>query len=47
MSYHEAQNILDARRAGREMPEAVVLKALELTGDYKPDEVDQAIEAAQ
>ena len=47
MSYHEAQIILDARRAGKDMPESVVLKALELTGDYKPDEVDQAIEASQ
>lgn len=47
MSYHEAQNILDARREGRDMPEALVLKALELTGDYLPDEVDQAIEGAK
>lgn len=47
MSYHEAQNILDARRAGKDMPEAVVLQALEMTGDYQPDEVEQAIEAAQ
>ena len=47
MSYHEAQNILDARRAGKDMPESLVLKALELTGDYQPDEVDSAIEAAQ
>jgi len=34
MSYHEAQNILDARRAGKDMPESVVLQALEMTGDY-------------
>lgn len=47
MSYHEAQNILDARRAGKDMPESVVLQALEMTGDYQPDEVEQAIEAAQ
>jgi len=47
MSYHEAQNILDARRAGKDMPESMVLKALELTGDYQPDDVAQAIEAAQ
>ena len=47
MSYHEAQNILDARRAGKDIPEAVVLQALELTGDYQPDEVDSAIEEAQ
>lgn len=47
MSYREAQNILDARRAGKDMPEAVVLKALELTGDYEPDAVDTAIEDAQ
>ncbi len=47
MSYHEAQNILDARRAGKDMPEAVVLQALEMTGDYQPDEVDSAIEEAQ
>jgi len=47
MSDAEAQNILDARRAGKDMPEAVVFKALELTGDYQPDAVAQAIEAAQ
>lgn len=47
MSYHEAQNILDARRAGKDMPEAVVLKALELTGDYEPDAVEQAINEAK
>lgn len=34
MSYCEAQNILDARRAGKDMPESVVLQALEMTGDY-------------
>lgn len=33
MSYTDAQNILDQRRAGANMPENVVNRALELTGD--------------
>lgn len=33
MSHADAQNILDQRRAGADMPEAVVTRALELTGD--------------
>lgn len=33
MTYTDAQNILDQRRAGADMPQAVVDKALELTGD--------------
>lgn len=36
MSHADAQNILDQRRAGADMPEAVVNKALEMTGDYEP-----------
>lgn len=36
MSYVEAQNILDMRRAGADMPQAVVDKALMLTGDIDP-----------
>ena len=36
MTYHDAQNILDLRRAGADMPQAVVDKALELTGDLEP-----------
>jgi len=37
MSYHDAVNILDMRRAGADMPQAVVDKALELTGDKEPE----------
>lgn len=37
MSHQDAQNILDLRRAGADMPQAVVDKALELTGDKEPE----------
>jgi len=37
MSYHDAVNILDMRREGADMPQAVVDKALELTGDKEPE----------
>lgn len=37
MSYSEAMRLLNRRRRGADMPEAEVLKALELTGDYDPD----------
>jgi hypothetical protein len=33
-TYADALDVLNARRAGLDMPEQVVLKALELTGDY-------------
>jgi len=33
MSYYEAAEILDMRKAGADMPEAVVNRALQLTGD--------------
>lgn len=33
MSYVDAQNLLDQRRAGADMPQEVVDKALEMTGD--------------
>lgn len=36
MSYTDAQNILDQRKAGADMPENVVIRALELTGDIDP-----------
>lgn len=35
-TYHEAMELLDLRRKGAEVPEAHVLIALELTGDYVP-----------
>lgn len=41
MNYHQAQNILDARRAGADMPQIVVRKALELTGDLTPLDADE------
>lgn len=37
MTYHQAQNLLDRRRAGEDMPQRQVLKALEMTGDYLCD----------
>lgn len=37
MSYKDAQNLLDQRRAGADIPERQILKALELTGDYNCD----------
>lgn len=36
MTYFDASNILDMRRAGADMPQAVIDKALELTGDKEP-----------
>ena len=36
-TYFEAMEVLNARRNGAEMPEWIVLKALELTGDYRPE----------
>lgn len=44
MSYHDAMNILDLRAAGADMPEAVINRALELTGDLYEDIVQTAIE---
>ena len=35
MSHTDAQNILDMRRQGANMPEAVVTRALQLTGDLE------------
>jgi hypothetical protein len=37
-TYADALDVLNARRAGLDMPEQVVLKALELTGDYVPED---------
>lgn len=37
MTYFQAQELLDQRRQGADMPEAVVNKALELTGDKEPE----------
>lgn len=36
ITYEEALDVLNARRAGADMPEKYVLAALELTGDYEP-----------
>ena len=44
MTYSDAINILDMRRAGADMPQSIVDKALELTGDLEPDIVKTAIE---
>lgn len=43
MTYAQAQNILDQRRAGQDMPPQVVDRALELTGDLEPDPVKVAV----
>lgn len=37
MNYFHAQELLDRRRAGADMPASQVLKALEMTGDYLCD----------
>lgn len=37
MTYAQAIALLNERRRGGEMDEDLVLKALELTGDYDPD----------
>jgi hypothetical protein len=36
MNHADAHNLLDERMEGMQMPEEVVLKALEMTGDYDP-----------
>ena len=33
MTYHQATNLLDQARAGASIPESVITRALELTGD--------------
>ena len=43
MTHAQAHNILDLRRAGADMPEAVVNQALDLTGDRELDPVQSAI----
>ena len=43
MTRPQANNILDLRRAGQDMPESVVTRALELTGDIEPDVVREAV----
>ena len=37
MTYTEANDLLDKRRAGADMPDSVIFKALELTGDLDLD----------
>ena len=44
MTYHQAHNLLDMRAAGADMPESVINRALELTGDMEADPVQTAIE---
>lgn len=36
MNYHQAKDLLDRRRAGADMPQFIVRKALEMTGDLDP-----------
>ncbi len=43
MSYVEAQNILDARRAGADMPAHIIDQALEITGDLNVDPITALI----
>ena len=43
MTYADAQNILDMRKAGADMPQSVVDRALELTGDLELDVLQAAI----
>jgi len=47
MTYEQAQRILDRATEGWEFSEFVILRALELTGDYEPNGssgMDQAIQ---
>lgn len=37
MTYKQACELLDDRRAGAEIPERQIMRALELTGDYNCD----------
>ena len=43
MTYADANNILDRRREGENMLEAVIDRALELTGDLQLDPVREAV----
>ena len=43
MTYADAQNILDMRKPGADMPQSVVDRALELTGDLELDVLQAAI----
>jgi len=45
MNYWSAQDLLDARREGADMPQHVILKALTLTGDIEADSLQELIEA--
>jgi len=38
MTYRQAVNLLDAVKAGASVPESVITRALEATGDLLPDE---------
>lgn len=44
MNHADAHNILDMRREGADMPEAVINRALDMTGDMPADLVQTAIE---
>lgn len=39
MTYHQAHNLLDQAREGASIPESVITRALELTGDVAEDEL--------
>ena len=45
MNYFEAHDVLDERREGADMPEEMVTRALELTGDIDLDAVGELVEA--
>jgi hypothetical protein len=44
MTYVQANNLLDLRAAGADIPESVITRALELTGDLEEDLVQAAVE---
>jgi hypothetical protein len=47
MTHHEANRILDRAREGQQFSEFVILRALELTGDYEANGsigMDQALQ---
>jgi len=45
MNYWSAQDLLDARREGADMPQDIILKALTLTGDIDTDSLQELIES--
>ena len=47
MTYFQAQDLLDLRKAGADMNISVVNKALEMTGDLETDNLQDLIDEAK